>query len=104
AFSPPWHPASAGFCVQGEGRMPDVDVVVSNRAERRRRDSNRGYYEIRPIRYTVRDVSTLLRCTKPFVYQLIKKGSLRAVGSKRKLWIIAESLEQYVNSLPDWRP
>jgi excisionase family DNA binding protein len=84
--------------------MP-LDVVVSpNRAERRKQDSNRGYYEIKPLRYTVRDVSTLLRCTKVFVYQLIKKGALRAQGSRRKLWVTAESLERYVASLPEWRP
>jgi excisionase family DNA binding protein len=84
--------------------MP-LDVVVSpNRAERRKQGSNRGYYEIKPLRYTVRDVSTLLRCTKVFVYQLIKKGALRAQGSRRKLWVTAESLERYVASLPEWRP
>jgi hypothetical protein len=64
--------------------MPELDVAIPNRAERRKRDSNRGYYEIKPLRYTVRDVSTLLRCTKVFVYQLIKKGALRAQGSRRK--------------------
>jgi len=84
--------------------MPDVDVVVSNRAERRRRDGNRGYYEIRPIRYTVRDVSTLLRCTKPFVYALIKKGAVKAQGSRRKFWITAASLDEYLTNLPDWQP
>ena len=83
--------------------MPELDSVVANRAERRRRDSNRGY-EIKPIRFTVRDVSTILRCTKVFVYQLIKKGALRAQGSKRKLWVTAASLEAYVESLPDWQP
>jgi excisionase family DNA binding protein len=84
--------------------MPDVDVVSPNSAERRKRDSNRGHYEIKPIRYTVRDVSTLLRCTKPFVYALIRKGAVKAVGSKRKFWITAESFERYVANLPDWQP
>jgi excisionase family DNA binding protein len=85
--------------------MPELDFINNpNRAERRRRDSNRGYYEIKPLRYTVRDVSTLLRCTKVFVYQLIKKGAIRAQGSRRKLWITAASLEEYLASLPDWQP
>jgi excisionase family DNA binding protein len=84
--------------------MPELSVNTPNRAELRRHDSNRGHYEIKPLRYTVRDVSTLLRCTKVFVYQLIKKGALRAQGSRRKLWVTAESLETYVANLPDWQP
>ena len=79
--------------------MP-LDVVAPNRAARKQ-ESN---FEIRPLRYTVRDVSTLLRCTKVFVYQLIKKGALKAQGSRRKLWVTAASLEAYLESLPDWQP
>ena len=84
--------------------MPQLDAVnTPNHAERPKRD-NRGDFQIKPLRYTVRDVSTLLRCTKPFIFKLIKNGALKAVGSRRKVWITASSLEEYLANLPDWRP
>ena len=82
--------------------MPDLDVVIPNRAERRKRDSNRRYYEIKPLRYSTNDVTVLLRCTRNHVHKLIKSGALKAHGSRRKLWVTAASLEQYLASLPDW--
>jgi hypothetical protein len=84
--------------------MSDLEVASPNRAERRKRDSNRGYYEIKPLRYSVRDVTTMLRCTRPFVWSLIHAGKLKAQGSRRKIWITASSVEEYFNSLPDWEP
>jgi excisionase family DNA binding protein len=83
--------------------MPDLDVVIPNRADRRKRESNRGY-ELRPLRYSTRDVAMLLRCTNVFVLKLIKSGHLKAQGSRRKVWITAASLEEYFSGLPDWRP
>jgi hypothetical protein len=85
--------------------MPDLGFINNpNRAERPKRDSNRARFELRPLRYSTADVTVLLRCTRVFVHKLIKAGALRAVGSKRKLWITADSLEAYLASLPDWQP
>lgn len=85
--------------------MPDLDFINNpNRAERRKYESNRARFEIRPLRYSTADICVLLRCTRVFVHKLIKAGALRAVGSKRKLWVTADSLEAYLASLPDWRP
>jgi len=84
--------------------MPDLNFVIPNRAERRKQESNRARFELRPLRYSTADVTVLLRCTRVFVHKLIKSGALKAVGSRRKLWITAASLEEYLASLPDWRP
>jgi excisionase family DNA binding protein len=74
-----------------------------NRAERRRAASNRQY-EIKPLRYTVQETAAALRCSRLHVYDLIKRGLLRAQGTKRKIWITAASLEGYVENEPDYQP
>ena len=83
--------------------MSSLDVSTPNRAERRRAASNRQY-EIRPLRYGVTDVCTMLGCQRMFVYRLIKQGLLKAHGTKRKLWVTAASLESYLDSLPEYQP
>jgi hypothetical protein len=83
--------------------MPDLDFL-NNRPERRKLDPVRASYEIRPIRFTTHDVTVILRCTRTYVHKLIKDGQLRAQGNRRKLWVSADSLQQYLASLPDWQP
>ena len=84
--------------------MPDLDFINNPNRERSKQESIRARFELRPLRYSTADVTVLLRCTRVFVHKLIKSGALKAVGSRRKLWITAASLEEYVANLPDRRP
>jgi excisionase family DNA binding protein len=77
-------------------------ATPSNRADRRLPSTTP--YEIKPLRYTVAEVSLALRCSQLFVYELIKQGRLKAQGSRRKLWVTAQSVEDYFASQPEYRP
>ena len=75
-----------------------------NRAERRREAGNRSHYQIKPLRYSVEETATALQCHRLHVYDLIRRGLLKAQGTRRKIWITAASLEGYVANEADYVP
>ena len=52
--------------------------------------------------HTVKHVAILLDCSQPHIRNLIRSGKLRAKLMGRKVLILEEHLQEYLDGLRDW--
>jgi excisionase family DNA binding protein len=57
-----------------------------------------------PKYYSVRDVSKLLKCSTPYIYNLIKKGHLtsRKIPGSSKIRFIQEDIDNFFKVYPNY--
>ena len=54
---------------------------------------------LKPAQLSIKHTAEHLDCSTPKVWQLVKTGELKVVGSKTKRWVTMASIEAYLAKL-----